>query len=104
MIVMVTASAMAEGESLAETLVGERLAACVNIIQPVRSVFRWQGKVESHDEVLLIIKTTLERYPALEERVRELHSYDLPEVVAMRIECGSAPYLAWLRAETCEHD
>jgi periplasmic divalent cation tolerance protein len=84
---------------LAEALVGERLAACVNIVGPIRSVYRWQGEVCRDDEQLLLIKTTRDHCPALERRVRELHSYEVPEVVVLPIESGSEAYLSWLRAQ-----
>lgn len=99
LLVLVTAAGMGEGEMIAETLVEERLAACVNLINPIRSIYRWKGGVERGDEVLLVIKTTGVRYAALERRVRELHSYEVPEVVALRVDRGSAPYLDWLRAQ-----
>ena len=102
MIVLVTVPGMEEGERIAAILVGERLAACVNLLHPVRSVYRWQGKVQADDEVLLLIKTTAQRYAALERRVREVHPYEVPEVVGLRIERGSPPYLEWLRSETAE--
>lgn len=97
LIVLVTVAARAEGERLAEALVGEQLAACVNIVGPIRSIYRWQGAINRDDEHLLLIKTTRARYAALEARVVELHSYDVPEVVALPIEMGSAAYLEWLR-------
>jgi uncharacterized protein involved in tolerance to divalent cations/8-oxo-dGTP pyrophosphatase MutT (NUDIX family) len=96
-IVYVTVGSAQEAEQLAQTLVGEKLAACVNRIKSVRSVYRWQGAVEQSDEELLIIKTRKELFGALEKRVRELHSYAVPEIVALPIIAGSAPYLGWLR-------
>ena len=78
----------------------ERLAACVNIVGGIESVYRWEGKVTSDSEALMIVKTTGERYPELEHRVKELHSYSTPEVVAIRIERGSKEYLNWLRDST----
>ena len=96
-IVYVTAGSASEAEQLAQALIGEKLAACVNRISSVRSVYRWQGEVEQSDEELLIIKTRKELFSAVEKRVRELHSYAVPEIVALPIIAGSAPYLAWLR-------
>ena len=96
LIVFVTVAARADGERIAEALVGEQLAACVNIVGPIRSIYRWQGEICRDDEHLLIIKTTRARYAALEARVKALHSYEVPEVVALPIELGSAQYLAWI--------
>jgi uncharacterized protein involved in tolerance to divalent cations/8-oxo-dGTP pyrophosphatase MutT (NUDIX family) len=96
-VVYVTAGSAEEAEQLAQTLVGEKLAACVNRIKSVRSVYRWQGQIEQSDEELLIIKTRKELFSALEKRVREVHSYSVPEVIALPIIAGSAGYLSWLR-------
>jgi periplasmic divalent cation tolerance protein len=90
----------AAAESLAEALITERLAACVNILAPCRSVYRWQGSVQHDEEHPLLIKTTEERYAALEQAIRTRHPYELPEIVAVRIERGLAAYLEWLAAET----
>lgn len=98
-LVWVTVGSREEGERLAEALVGERLAACVHVVGPIRSIYRWQGEVHRDEEHLLFIKTTRERCAALERRVRELHSYDVPEVIVLPIEGGSAAYLAWLREQ-----
>lgn len=95
-VVFVTVGSPAEGDRLARILVDERLAACVNRIAPVRSVYRWQGKVEQSEEDLLIIKTRKSAFPALEKRVREIHSYSVPEVIALPIIEGSSGYLRWL--------
>jgi periplasmic divalent cation tolerance protein len=99
-VVFVTASNSEEASILADVLVSERLAACVNIVPAIKSIYLWQGKVTRDNESLLIIKTTGERYPELERRVHELHSYSTPEVVALRIERGSEQYLSWLREST----
>jgi periplasmic divalent cation tolerance protein len=90
----------AAAESLAEALITEQLAACVNILAPCRSVYRWQGSVQHDEEHPLLIKTTEERYAALEQAIRARHPYELPEIVAVRIERGLAAYLDWLAAET----
>ena len=95
-VVLVTASSGAEGERVARALVEERLAACVNRIPAVQSVYRWQGKVEQSAEELLVIKTTADLFTALEKRVRELHSYSVPEIIALPIMNGSEAYLKWL--------
>jgi len=95
-VVLVTAGSSAEGERLARSLVEERLAACVNRISAVQSVYRWQGEVEQSTEELLVIKTRADLFAALEKRVRELHSYSVPEVIALPIVSGSENYLRWL--------
>ena len=83
-------------ERIAAALVGERLAACVNLMAPCRSVYRWEGQVEWSDEVPLIIKTTADAYPRLEQRLRALHSYSVPEIVACDIAGGLPDYLTWV--------
>lgn len=87
-------------EALAAALVEARLAACVNILAPCRSIYRWHDAIEAADEVPLLIKTTDERYGALEALIRERHPYTLPEVIALPIAAGLPDYLAWLAAET----
>lgn len=98
-VVYVTAGSADEADRLARSLVDERLAACVNRIKSVQSVYRWQGKVEQSEEELLIIKTSRERFAALEKRVRELHSYSVPEVIALPVIDGSSNYLKWLKEQ-----
>ena len=98
-VYIVTAD-MPEAERIAEALVAERLAACVNILGAVRSVYRWQGAVERADEVAMIAKTTQTLFDALNARVRALHSYDTPAIVAWPIVAGDAAYLDWIVAET----
>lgn len=90
-------------DRLARTLVSERLAACVSRVPGVMSTYRWQGKVHIDAEVLLLIKTTSERFDALRERLVALHPYELPELIAVDIATGHAPYLDWLRRETEIH-
>jgi periplasmic divalent cation tolerance protein len=85
---------------MAEALVGERLAACVNVLPCVASVYRWQGQVERAEESLLLVKTTRPRLEALTARIVELHPYELPEVVAVDIAGGLPGYLAWIADET----
>src|SRR2546423_11790167 len=96
LIVLVTAPNIEEASRIADALVGGRLAACVNIVSGIESVYRWEGKVARDNETLMIIKTTDERYAELEEQIRALHSYTTPEVIAIRIERGSEAYLKWL--------
>ena len=98
-VVYVTTGSPAEGEKIARTLVEEQLAACVNRTGPVQSVYRWQGNVEQSQEELLIIKTRRELFPALERRIRELHSYAVPEIIALPILEGDPDYLRWLREQ-----
>jgi periplasmic divalent cation tolerance protein len=87
-------------QTLAAELVTERLAACVNILAPCRSVYRWQGEIENTQEVPLLIKTTAERYAALETAIRARHPYELPEIIAIPIAYGLPDYLAWVATET----
>src|SRR5574341_1428656 len=98
-VVYVTAGSGEEADRLAQALVGEHLAACVNRIRSIRSVYRWQGKVEQSDEELLIIKTRRQLFSALERRVKELHSYSVPEIIAVPVLEGSVEYLSWLREQ-----
>ena len=95
-VVFMTAANGEEATRLAEMLVGAHLAACVQILPEMESVYRWQGKIERQSEVLLIAKTTRGKFDDLEREVRALHSYDTPEIVAVPIVSGSAPYLEWL--------
>ena len=95
-IVLSTAGSEDEARKLARHLVEQQLAACVNIVPRVESIYRWQGKVESSQEWLLLIKTSAEKFPAVRDAIRELHSYDLPECIALTIEDGSPDYLKWL--------
>ena len=95
-VVFMTAANGEEATRLAEMLVGAHLAACVQILPEMESVYRWQGKIERQSEVLLIAKTTRGKFDDLEREVRALHSYDTPEIVAVPIVTGSEPYLEWL--------
>ncbi len=95
-VVYITASSLDEARKLADMLVGERLAACVSILPAVRSMYRWQGKCEEAEESLLMCKTTTELFPRLEQRVREEHSYDVPEIILVPISAASAPYARWM--------
>jgi len=95
-IVLSTAGSEDEALKIARHLVEHQLAACVNIVPRIESIYRWQGKVESNRECLLLIKTTAERFPAVRDAVWKLHSYELPECVAVSIDDGSPEYLQWL--------
>lgn len=99
-LVLCTVPDAATAERIATAVVEERLAACVNAVAGVASTYRWQGKVERAAEVLLVMKCTADRYPLLEARVRALHPYTTPEVVALAIAEGSAPYLDWITEST----
>lgn len=99
-VVLSTVPSEAVGETLARALLDEQLAACVNIVPGVRSLYRFRGKLEDDHELLLVIKTTRDRYARLEERIRALHPYEVCEVVAVDVAAGAAPYLAWVLGET----
>ena len=86
----------ASAQAIADALVGDRLAACVNVLPGLRSVYRWQGAIERADEALLLIKTVQEQLPALQARVAALHPYELPELVAVEVAGGLAAYLDWV--------
>ncbi|WP_206862193.1 divalent-cation tolerance protein CutA [Lysobacter changpingensis] len=91
-------------DTLATALVDERLAACVNVLPGIRSVYRWQGAVERGEEVLLLIKTTADRQDALVERLKALHPYELPEALAVEAVGGLAAYLHWVAEQTRDDD
>lgn len=95
-IVFITASSSDEAHTLAATLVEERLAACVSIIENVRSTYTWQGRLEEADEYLLMCKTHSGLFDSLEKRVRSLHSYQVPEILQVPVTGGSAAYLQWM--------
>lgn len=95
-LVLTTAGSEAEAQKIANQLVERQLAACVNIIPRIQSVYRWEGKIETADEFLLIIKTTKARSGDVKDTIRELHSYDLPESIVISMEDGSAEYLKWI--------
>ena len=98
-VVFVTVGSPEEGARLARALVEERLAACVNRLGTVRSIYHWQGKIEESGEELLIIKTKRDLFARLRERVQQLHSYSVPEIIALPIVEGSEKYLRWLEEE-----
>ncbi len=98
-LVLVTVANESQGEQIARAIVEERLAACVNIVGSVRSIYRWQDKIEDERESLLLIKTTVPTLKKLEARVKELHSYDVPEFLVIEVDGGSAQYLSWLLSE-----
>ena len=95
-IVLTTAGSEEEARKIAKHLVEHRLAACVNIVPQVESIYRWQEKVESSREWLLVVKSTAEKFAAVRDAIREVHSYELPECIAISIDEGSPRYLQWL--------
>jgi periplasmic divalent cation tolerance protein len=95
-LVLMTAGSREEAARLAEMLVGARLAACVQIMPEMESIYHWKGNVQRDPEFLLLAKTTRARFEELEREVRALHSYETPEIIALPITAGSAPYLEWL--------
>jgi periplasmic divalent cation tolerance protein len=95
-IVLSTAGSEEEAHKIAQYLVEHRLAACVNIVPGVQSIYRWQDRVERSPEWLLIIKTRADRFPEVREAICRLHSYEVPECIALGVEDGNAPYLEWL--------
>ncbi|HET9479987.1 MAG TPA: divalent-cation tolerance protein CutA [Pyrinomonadaceae bacterium] len=95
-VVFMTAANGEEATRLAELLIGAHLAACVQILPEMESVYRWRGKIERQSEILLIVKTTTDKFADLEREVRALHSYDTPEIIAVPIVAGSTSYLEWL--------
>lgn len=99
-LVLITASSEKEGEKIAHALVKERLAACVNMLGGMQSTFRWKGEISSERETLLLAKTKDELFERLKKRVLELHSYEVPEIVALPILAGYEKYLGWLERET----
>ena len=96
-VVLTTLAADADAAALGRTLVAERLAACVNVLPVMTSVYHWKGRIEEEREQQLVIKTAGGRLAALEARLRELHPYDVPEFLVLRVSEGSAAYLRWLR-------
>lgn len=99
-LILVTAGSETEAETMAKTIVEERLVACVNIVSPIRSIYHWEEKIADDREWLLVIKTQAARFAAVEARVKALHSYQVPEVIAVPIQAGSEEYLRWIREET----
>jgi periplasmic divalent cation tolerance protein len=96
LIVLSTCGSEEEADKIAQHLVETHLAACVNVIPQIKSIYRWQEKVESAPEWLLLVKTTDEKFVQVRDAIHSLHSYDLPECIAISIDNGSAPYLQWI--------
>ena len=99
-VVYITAPNQEEAQSLAQALVKEKLAACVNIIPGIQSVYQWDNAIQTDQELLLICKSRTERFEALSKRVQALHSYDVPEIISIPLQNGSEPYLNWVRDNT----
>jgi len=96
LVVYITAPNEEEGAKIARALVEERLAGCVNIVRPIRSIYRWRENIEDDTETLMIVKTQKRLFESLQKRVRELHSYTIPEIIAVPVVEGSSDYLKWL--------
>ena len=97
LVALATAASEEEGKRIAHALVSERLAACVNVVPRITSVYTWKGAVEESSEVMLVVKTTQAAFARMKARLVELHSYDVPECIALRVLDGHAPYLAWIQ-------
>ncbi|TFG23499.1 MAG: divalent-cation tolerance protein CutA [Promethearchaeota archaeon] len=95
-IFIVTVNKLEDGKKIAKILIENKLAACVNIIQNVISIYEWKGKIEEDNEYILLIKTTEEKSDALIQKIQEIHSYETPEIIAFKIEKGSKNYLNWI--------
>ncbi len=100
LVVLITAPNESEAVNIAKTIVEEKLAACVNIIKDIRSIYSWQGKIEDDTEVLMIVKTRSDLFYELEKRVKSLHSYTVPEIIALKIKKSSEDYLNWISEVT----
>lgn len=99
-MVFITAKDMEEAKSLSDGLIGSNLAACVNIVESVTSVFKWEGKVSKNKEVLCIAKSRSELFPQIEKKVKEIHSYEMPEIIAVPVVAGSKEYVEWVENMT----
>jgi periplasmic divalent cation tolerance protein len=104
LLILTNVPDQATAEKLARALIDQRAAACVNVLAPCRSIYRWQGAVETADEIPLLIKSTVANYPDVERIVRAQHPYDVPELIALPITQGLPAWLDWLAQETERHD
>ncbi|HEX3143502.1 MAG TPA: divalent-cation tolerance protein CutA [Pyrinomonadaceae bacterium] len=95
-VVMMTAASAEEASRIGEMLVSQKLAACVQVLPPIQSIYVWQGEVQRESEILILAKTTQSNFAELERQVRAIHSYETPEIIALPIVCGSKSYLDWL--------
>jgi periplasmic divalent cation tolerance protein len=101
-VIFVTCSSSQEAETIGNFLVENRLAACVNVIPDVKSIFFWKGKISEEREVLLIAKSRMDLFDSIQKEIKRLHSYEVPEIIALPVEAGSEEYLEWIRQETQE--
>jgi periplasmic divalent cation tolerance protein len=101
-VIFVTCSSSQEAEKIGNFLVENRLAACVNVIPEVKSIFFWKGKISQEKEVLLIAKSRMDLFDSIQKEIKRLHSYEIPEIIALPVEAGSEEYLEWIRQETQE--
>ena len=99
-IILVTTSSEEEGRKIAQALIEKRFAACVNLIKDIESIYRWKGKISDEKEILMMIKTRKKLYKSVEDEVKKLHSYEVPEIIALPISSGSKDYLYWMDSET----
>ena len=99
-VVIVTAPNEDEAAKIGRALVDERLAACANIVPKIRSIYRWEGKVQDEPEAIMLIKSTTERFEEIVIRVKELHTYSVPEIIALPIGAGASDYLTWIEEST----
>ena len=99
-VIFVTSSSLEEAEKIGNSLVEKRLVACVNIMPEIKSIFLWKGKIAKEKEVLLIAKSRRELFDSIQNEVKVLHSYEVPEIIALPIEAGSEDYLEWIKKET----
>ena len=99
-MILVTASSEEEAKKIAFSLVEKRVAACVNLIKDIESIYRWKGKISDEKEVLILIKTRKKLYKSVEEEIKKLHSHEVPEIIALPIISGSKDYLYWMDSET----
>ena len=100
LVVFITTSSYDEARKIADALVVQKKAACVNIVPKVNSLFRWKGKIEEAEESLMVVKTRAELFPDVASTVKSIHSYEVPEIIALPIVEGNADYLSWLKEET----
>lgn len=101
LLVLCTCPDEDSARTLSDSLVQEKLAACVSIVNPISSIFTWQGRIDTEQESLLLIKTTETAYSALEQAIKQRHPYEVPEIIAIPVQRGSAEYLNWIRENTC---
>jgi periplasmic divalent cation tolerance protein len=99
-VIFITCSSLKEAEKIGSSLVEKKLIACVNVVPEIKSIFHWKGKITKEKEVLLIAKSRRELFESIQNEVKKLHSYEVPEIIALPIEAGSEDYLEWIKKET----